>query len=163
MRKFRTINRFVTLIITSVMIAFSAQLAVVKPAIAVSDQSFVGLTNRERELKNLPALKWNPALSSSAWAKATDMCRKNYWAHTAPDGTTGWTFMRQVGYTYQHVGENLARNFTSDEATMEAWMKSPGHRANILKPNYRDIGIASVQCETAGKTITITVAHYGER
>ncbi len=130
-------------------------------AIAISGQTIASLTNIERSNNGLPNLAWNAALANSAWQKAEDMCTKSYWAHTAPDGTTGWTFMNQSGYKYTAAGENLAMGFDSDTGIVAGWMASPGHRANILNTSYNDIGVGSASCMFQGTATTFVVAHYG--
>jgi hypothetical protein len=131
------------------------------PAYTLGDQTLAELTNAERTSQGLAPLSWNATLSQAAWLKAQDMCTQGYWAHTAPNGATGWTFMTQAGYKYTVAGENLARDYASDSETVAAWMASPGHRANILKPTYADIGIASSVCTIDGSPTKLVVALYG--
>lgn len=130
-------------------------------AFAISGQNLIALTNNERAANGLPSLTWNAELSASASAKARHMCANGYWAHTAPDGTTPWTFMNQAHYSYVAAGENLAKDFTDDNTTVAAWMASPGHRANILKTAFSDIGIATITCMFQGSETNLVVAHYG--
>lgn len=129
--------------------------------LAINDSAIIGLTNNERTAVGLSPLSWNSALSNSAWLKAQDMCAKDYWAHTAPDGATGWTFISQSGYSYTAAGENLARDFSDDAAVVAGWMISPGHRANIMNPAYRDMGVAAISCTLQGEPTSLVVAHYG--
>lgn len=126
-----------------------------------SDIVYKDLTNNQREVNGLPSLTWSELLAASATAKAQDMCVNNYWAHTSPTGITGWTFMSQAGYKYITAGENLAKDFSSQQSTINAWMASPGHRANILNVNYSEIGVASLSCTIDGYYTTVVVAHYG--
>lgn len=130
-------------------------------ALAISNQAIIVGTNSQRSASGLAPLAWNSALSNSAALKARDMCANGYWAHTAPDGATGWTFMSQAGYRYKTAGENLAKDFLSDAGVVAGWMASPGHRANIVNPNYLDIGVVAVSCSFQGAETTIVVAHYG--
>ncbi len=153
-------HTFRNISLTFFMVCLSLFL-VIPEASAISGQVIVGLTNTERQSAGLPALTWNGSLSSSAAAKGRDMCDKGYWAHTAPDGATGWTFMTAAGYGYRLAGENLAKGFGSDDSVVAGWMASPGHRANILSSEYRDVGVASVSCAFQGVETTIVVAHYG--
>lgn len=147
----------------SVMIAFSvfSILGAAGRAYALGNQTIAALTNNERTVRGLAVLDWNTALANSAELKAQDMCAKGYWAHTAPDGATGWTFMSQTGYNYIAAGENLAKDFSSDESVIAGWMASPGHQANILNTAYQDIGVGEAACEFQGSKTTIVVAHYG--
>lgn len=130
---------------------------------AVSAGTLISLTNNQRVQAGLVPLTYNGSLASSAYAKALDMIAKGYWAHTSPDGLSPWSFVRAAGYDYVVVGENLAKDFSSDSSVMSAWMASPGHRANILKPEFRDIGIAVVSGSLSGSQTTLVVAHYGAR
>lgn len=144
------------ILFTGLSTVFSSQ-----QAYAISEQSLIVLTNNERATGGLAPLAWNAALSSSARLKASDMCNKGYWAHTAPDGSTPWTFMNKAGYDYIDAGENLAKGFGDDAAVLAGWMASPGHRANILSSKYHEIGTASTECDLNGVTTSLVVAHYG--
>lgn len=127
---------------------------------AVGATSLIALTNAQRTSAGLAPLTYNGSLASSAYAKAQDMVTKGYWSHTSPDGISPWTFISNAGYAYTTVGENLARDFSSDAAIMAGWMSSAGHRANILNPAFKDVGIAIVNGTFDGQTTTIVVAHY---
>ncbi len=128
---------------------------------AISNRVITERTNNERTANGLSPLSSNTALSNSARMKANDMCAKDYWAHTAPDGATGWTFMSQAGYDYVVAGENLAKDFGDDTSVIAGWMASPGHRANILNKSYLEIGVSTVNCVMQGHSTTLVVAHYG--
>lgn len=150
------------LTIMSVLLCFCFQIFILSShAFSVSNQAIINITNQQRTANGLTPLAWNAALSNSAFLKAQDMCNKDYWSHTAPDGTTAWTLIEQSGYEYLDAGENLAKNFTDDTATVAGWMASPGHRANILKSDYSDIGVAGSTCNFQGAETQIVVAHYG--
>lgn len=118
-------------------------------------------TNEAREAENLPALKLNEQLTAAAELKAEDMFTKQYWAHTAPDGTTPWHWFGEVNYAYADAGENLAKNFTTSESVLAAWLQSPTHRANVLKDVYDDVGFAVASGVLNGKATTVVVALYG--
>jgi hypothetical protein len=130
-------------------------------AAAMSSSALITLTNQQRVAAGLQSLNVNSELTASATAKAQDMLARNYWAHFAPDGTSPWHFISGSGYSYTHAGENLAMDFATDDAVMTGWMNSPTHRANVLDPDYRDIGIAVVQGTLLGEQTTLVVAHYG--
>ena len=119
-------------------------------------------TNNQRHRFNEPGLSYNSALAQAAFLKAQDMFKQQYWAHISPDGTTPWHWLAKVGYNYAFAGENLAKNFTSADAAMAAWMASPEHRSNILSQNYTDVGFAVVSGKLEGKNTTLIVALYGE-
>jgi len=98
------------------------------------------LTNEERIQNSLPELVVSPALTQAATLKAEDMATKGYFAHVSPEGKTPWHWFQKVGYKYDYAGENLAVNFTDSKDVTDAWMNSPGHKANIIKANYKEMG-----------------------
>src|SRR3989338_7619435 len=105
-------------------------------------EEILELVNTERQKSGLTPLTRSGELDKAAVEKASDMFSKNYWAHISPTGTTPWEFITKSGYKYVYAGENLAKSFDNSRDVVEAWMKSPTHMANILKPEYSEIGIA---------------------
>lgn len=124
-------------------------------------EELLSKTNAQREEKGLPRLEFNEMLSQAAAAKARDMFAKNYWAHFAPDGKSPWEFVTSSGYRYAIAGENLAKNFSTSSSVVDAWMASPTHRDNVLKPQYRDIGFAIVNGVLNGEETTLVVQIFG--
>ena len=112
----------------------TGQMAAVLPAVLAD------LTNQERQTQNLPVLTVSPLLNEAAQMKANDMATNGYFAHTSPTGKTPWYWLEQAGYNYQYAGENLAINFSDSKDVTDAWLASPGHKANIVKENYTEIG-----------------------
>lgn len=127
----------------------------------IPPQTIVELTNKERQRLGLSPLKLNAKLSQAAQAKAADMFAKNYWAHNAPNGREPWSFILDSGYSYLHAGENLARDFNNSDSVVEAWMKSPTHRANLISSKYQDIGVAVVDGKINGVETTLVVQMFG--
>ena len=115
------------------------------------------LTNAQRQQNNLPALQLNGQLNAAAAGKAANMFAENYWAHNSPSGKTPWDFIHGAGYNYVYAGENLARGFSTAQDTVNAWMASPGHRANVLSSNYSDVGFAIAQGSLTGDPNTVLV------
>ncbi len=100
-------------------------------------------TNRQRQENNQATLDANETLNQAARAKLQDMFAQQYFEHEGPDGKGPADWVEGVGYQYIRVGENLALgNFKDDADLVQAWMDSPGHRANILHPGFTEIGIA---------------------
>ncbi len=118
-------------------------------------------TNEQRRAEGLPALGLDEQLNEAARRKAQDMLQRDYWGHEAPDGTEPWVWIDESGYNYEKAGENLAKNFSSADATMAAWMASEPHRNNVLGAEYADVGFASVSGELEGEPATVIVAFYG--
>ena len=118
-------------------------------------------TNAKRQENGLSSLQLNDTLSQAAAAKASDMLTNNYWAHNSPSGKTPWDFIIGSGYRYTLAGENLAKNFQTSDGVVEAWMASPSHRANLLKPGYADVGFAIVNGVLSGEETTLVVQMFG--
>lgn len=129
---------------------------------SVSARDVVTLTNRERARAGLPLLVENGALARAALAKASDILKRDYFSHVAPDGTRPADLAERAGYRYILVGENLALgNFETDEEIVAGWMESTEHRDNILHKRYRDIGVAVLDGEFAGELWWVAVQTFG--
>lgn len=155
----------VTLIIVSILFHFAPRQPLLHSVLGYSSDitpdTVLTLTNRERQAGNLLPLTINDRLSQAALAKGQDMFSNQYWAHTSPAGREPWDFIRAVGYGYRIAGENLARDFSTTDTMMAAWMASPTHRANILHPRYREIGIGVIDGTLLGVETTLVVQMFG--
>jgi len=159
-----SISSFIGFILVSQLVL--SAILIVKPAVLgfasqISPERVVQLTNDERAKVGAPPLKLNSLLSEAAQRKAGDMFAFNYWAHTSPSGRDPWSFFKEVGYRYLYAGENLARDFSSPEAVVAAWMASSTHRENILNPKYQEMGISVVDGTLGGAETTLVVQHFG--
>lgn len=130
-------------------------LAAVLPGVLTS------LTNADRATTGLPQLSENALLAEAAQNKANDMAAKGYFSHVTPDGKTPWYWLDQAGYDYTYAGENLAVDFTDSKDVENAWMASPTHHANIVKPQYTQIGIAVAEGTYQGQPATFVVQFFG--
>lgn len=139
----------------------TGEFAVLGRSSNISVSELIENTNKQREKAGLNNLAINPKLNEAALLKAQDMFENNYWAHNSPTGVTPWKWLSDVSYTYDVAGENLAKNFPTAVATVDAWMASPSHKANILDARYQEVGFAVVDGVIDGKTNTIVVAYYG--
>ncbi|MEU1161973.1 CAP domain-containing protein [Streptomyces sp. NPDC005921] len=101
----------------------------------------VDLTNRERARAGLRPLAVDPQLAAAAQAYSTDMATRDFYAHTSPEGTQPWDRAAAAGSRRRTIGENIACGQRSAAEVVDGWMNSPGHRANILKPEFTHIGI----------------------
>lgn len=117
---------------------------------AVEDEILV-LCNRERAKAGKEALVMNETLRLSARYKSNEMLQYNYFEHKSPiTGFSAWDIARTYGYKFTAFGENLYMVQGLGKAKIEAativdaWMNSPGHRANILNGNYNKIGVGVV-------------------
>lgn len=98
------------------------------------------LVNREREAAGLKPLAPDPELTQVARAHSTDMFERGYFAHVSPEGLSPFDRMKDAGVTFRTAGENLALAPTLQLAHT-GLMNSPGHRANILRPEFGRLGI----------------------
>lgn len=109
-------------------------------ALTTDEKRAFDLMNADRTANGLPALKLNMNVVKVARAHGQDMINRNFFAHENPNGLSPFDRMRANGIQFSYAGENLAINRTVDLAE-KAFMNSPGHRANILSPNYTEVGI----------------------
>lgn len=105
------------------------------------------LINSERARRGLGPLASSSQLAAAAAEHSRDMVARGYFEHEAPDGTTPQDRIRATGWgrgTSRSTGENIAWG-TGESATPAAivreWMESPPHRADILRPAFREIGV----------------------
>ena len=127
------------------------------------EQELLRLVNEERQKVGLRKLYWHDSLGlrNAAIEHCKDMHVRNFFDHINPDGETPADRVKRHGiYSFNAVGENIAKGQTSPEEVMEAWMNSPGHRANILSEDFHFIGIGIIpyngvyiwtQCFLGGK------------
>jgi uncharacterized protein YkwD len=103
--------------------------------------AIVAAMNRERTSRGLRPLRLNDQLSQAANDRIGDMFAKSYFAHVSPDGLQPFVWAQQRGYRYRLIGENLAVGYRGI-AVVDGWMRSPGHRENILQRGFDEVGIA---------------------
>lgn len=119
-------------------------------------------TNWQREQQGEQPLAENNTLDAAALTKTKDMFAKQYFEHTSPTGVGIEQLEDNAGYAYIVIGENLAEGtFKTGQEIVTAWMHSPGHRANILKPSYQEIGIAVMQGQYQGRMVWMAVQEFG--
>jgi uncharacterized protein YkwD len=119
-------------------------------------------TNKQRAASGLVALAENTTLTRAAEAKANNMFLNQYFEHVSPTGIDPGALVAGYGYEYIITGENLILGNFKDEADMvQAWMNSPGHRANILNVSYSEIGVAVIKGDYKGEQVWIAVQEFG--
>ncbi len=152
------INSVVDQVFTSEPLRISLQ----TPTGKLSQSGVLIDTNKERQKQGLPILKSSSELTNAAQAKLSDMFANQYFEHVSPTGKGPADLARASDYDFIIVGENLALgNFSSDEELVNAWMNSPGHRENILRSSYSEIGIAVGKGIFEGKTVWLAVQEFG--
>jgi len=115
-------------------------------------------TNIERKNNGVSTLSQNVFLDTVAQRRAKDMFAKQYFEHISPTGGSASLEADDLGYEYITIGENIALgNFGDDKGLVDAWMASPGHRANIVNTKFTEIGIATIKGVYEGRDTWIGV------
>jgi uncharacterized protein YkwD len=150
--------------------------AIAGPSLAAAPtaRSVLVAINAVRTRHGLRALPTSRQLAAAADEHTLDMGRRGYFRHTSFDGTPFWKrvqhFYPSEGYHAWSAAENLlwaTAGIGADQA-VRLWMTSPGHRANILNPRWREIGISSRSFAAApgtfhGDDVTIITTDFGAR
>jgi uncharacterized protein YkwD len=121
------------------------------------------LHNEIRSQHGLKALRQNKRLRKAAIGHSRDMVRHDYFEHTTPKGVTMLDRILRSRYVREDqgwtLGENLAwgtGSYGTPRGAVEAWMESAGHRENILRGAYRDVGIGVVIGVPGSKAVGAT-------
>lgn len=90
------------------------------------------------------ALSWNDQLEKAAYGHSNDMSRNRYFSHTGSDGSGSAERIERTGYRWRYYGENIAQGYPNEKAVVTGWLSSPGHCANIMNKNFKEMGAAKV-------------------
>lgn len=97
--------------------------------------------NIEREKFNLTPLKLSSSLNKIAVVKAKDMAKEKKLSHTSKKFGATFNLIKKEKIAFTKAAENIASGHKTPEFVVERWLKSKGHRKNILGKDYRFIGI----------------------
>jgi len=118
---------------------------------ATIEQAVLRLTNDARADRRLAPLDPSFALAAIARRHSQDMLDRGYFDHCTPEGLRSSDRIARSGLDFDATGENIymVRNATSSQASLasamvKGWMNSRDHRANILTPDYRVVGVGIV-------------------
>jgi stress response protein SCP2 len=114
----------------------------------------VARTNAERARAGLVPLTVDRRLAAAAQAHTADMVARGFFAHETPDGVSVADRVLAAGYPYSVVAENIAAGQHTAAEVVDGWLDSPGHRANILNPAVRQIGVGFTPGGPCGTTWT---------
>jgi len=132
------------LVLISISVAAAAQRCVAQQKIPDAEKSLLDSLNYERSLKGLPLAKWDEGLARAARKHAELMAEENIVVHQLPGEGTLVRRAQDAGASFSFITENIGRaEFVKD--FHPGWMKSPGHRANILDSGVDSVGIAVVE------------------
>lgn len=128
--------------------------------------------NKIRRDRGLKTFCVHPKLQKAARAHSRDMIRRDYFSHNTKGGATFGKRLKKFGYTskgfrYYTIGENIAYGSGrkgEPKQIMRAWMKSPGHKKNIVNGKFRQIGIGTYTgTYKKYKGVTMYTADFGTR
>jgi uncharacterized protein YkwD len=114
-------------------------------------QKILGLINAARSVPHqcggqpfsaAAPLAWNDTLATAAEGHTRSMANNNYFDHKGRNGGTPGDRAELAGYIGQQIGENIAAGQDSARKVVEGWLASPGHCANLMNPDFRDLGAA---------------------
>lgn len=121
----------------------------------------ISLTNDLRKSKGVQTLTKNNLLETAAINKAQDMLVQQYFAHVGPDSRSLKNWLVDVGYDYRMAGENLALGFSSATDVMAAWQNSPTHYANLVDPDFTQIGVGAVSGNYQSYDSVLIAQYFG--
>ena len=162
---------FVAAVFTAAAVA-----APVRPAVALSplERGVLADINAFRTSHHLSSLRLSTQLGAAALTHTQEMASDGYFAHESADGSAFWKriqgFYESTPWSYWSVGENLLWSSPDVDASgaLQMWLHSPEHRANLLNPRWREIGVAAVHVVAApgafhGLDVTIVTTDFGVR
>jgi uncharacterized protein YkwD len=150
----RLVNRLTVAAIAVLALAAPAAADPVPAGDAVERAVLVAV-NEERRRHALPPLKPDPSLAEIARRHSCDMAKRGFFSHTSPDGASMRERLAAGGVRYRAAGENLASIEAPDpvQRAVAGWMKSPGHRENILSREFTTTGAGACR---AGRAVYFT-------
>ncbi len=105
------------------------------------EMEVVRLVNENRTSSGLNELNESQDLTNVARVKSNDFIINHYFSHNSPTYGTPFEMLNAFDIPYTSAAENIASGQQTPEEVMRFWLSSPGHRDNILNPNYTDIGV----------------------
>lgn len=130
------------LLILSLAITFVIFPAGAENLYSAEEKQMLDLINEERVEQGVSPLQFNSLLNEASSAHSREMIENNYFAHGSYDGTSYWQRLQDFSYQSSTTAENIAMTVPFDvQKAHENLMASPGHRTNILNPDYNEIGI----------------------
>jgi uncharacterized protein YkwD len=140
-------------IFVSVVQAGSSPAISASVKITAQEAEILSLTNKERKKAGLKPLRISKRLTEVARDQSSIMAHKRQLSHSV--GGKGLDVrIKKSGYPFRQLAENIAQSGRSAPSVMNMWMKSPGHRVNILNRNLKDIGIGVVTAPNGDKYYT---------
>jgi len=114
---------------------------------SVTDDEYNGtlvLINQYRSSFGVSLLSWSEELAEISTLHSSYMSRTGVFSHSWADGTSITDRARMLGYEYRGIGENIAKGNHTVKSVLDSWMRSEGHRGNILEPRFKNVGMSNV-------------------
>ncbi len=127
---------------------------------SITEEKIIELTNQERVSKKLNTITANQLLAKAAYEKGQAILEAQNFQHNI-NGKKFSVWVKDAGYQYSYVGENLAIDFITSEGVIKAWLDSPTHKKNILNEKFSEIGVAIIEGEFQGNNTTLVVQIFG--
>jgi uncharacterized protein YkwD len=134
--------KFLTILFLTSGLMFFTSIEIVIAKSSISERAIFDLVNKERIRNDIAPLTLNNKLTQAAINKAKNLVENNYFNHSSKEGATFSSWIKDTGYKYSFIGENLAKDFSDSKLIIKAWYASPGHKENILNENFTETGIA---------------------
>jgi len=144
-----------------VLIVAALAFTIVTPAQASPQSDLLAKMNQVRKAHRVPPLKLNRVLTRPALAHSRHLAKTGELDHNGADGKPFWVRIHRAGYSKRKaVGENLGMigGCSANEADtmVRMWLRSPGHRQNLLSRDFRYVGIAIVSASDCSNTVYTT-------
>lgn len=147
--------------VVAIIFMFPLSALLVPNILADQSKKIVALTNEVRAKAGVPALRENVTLDSAADKKVEDMLVQQYFAHQGPDNRAVSDWLSSVNYKYLVAGENLAMGFATPEEVVDGWTKSKTHYANMIDPDFDEIGIGLSVGKYDNIETTLVAQYFG--
>ncbi|PKQ61475.1 hypothetical protein BZG01_19325 [Labilibaculum manganireducens] len=110
----------------------------------VNDVRSAGTTCGTVYYPPVDAIVWNSKLEDAALKHSKDMMDNNFFNHTSSNGDKFVDRLNAAGYIYNSAGENIAKGYLSEESVINGWLTSQGHCANIMNPDFTEMGVGRI-------------------
>lgn len=128
----------------------------------VTTEQVISKHNELRVSQGLNSLRENSKLTKAAQRKAQEMVNTNCWSHKCPKDSSTWVYVKDEGYNYLYIGENLGHGYSSIDRYMFEWQNSEAHWVNMVNPKFSEIGVGIAHGNFQGKiNVPVIVVYFG--
>jgi len=151
----------IKLIIIIFVLIFPIEAWLTPELMTEQSRKIIALTNEIRQDKKLPALRESESLTQAAYQKAEDMLLSQYFEHVSPKNFDLVYWLKKINYKFTVAGENLAMGFADAADVVNGWVRSKTHYANIVDPDFREVGVGMVSGAFDGQETTLVAQYFG--